>query len=96
LSYWPYASYLMLNDWKKRRDIKRKLDQIYKHYEPEFTGAAKTSNDYFAVQDIFEVETADLTSELEKSITGEYGKRQKGTALSCRHGVAIQLLEAMG
>jgi hypothetical protein len=66
----------MFDEWKKRRKLKKELEEIDRLYAPDFR-AAKSENDYHAVRAGYDVETAETISELRRMETAKLVKRAK-------------------
>jgi hypothetical protein len=71
----------MLNSWKKRRQLQREIDEIYKSHESEFR-SAKTDQDHHFIYDMFQGESAELTRELERMTTIRMRKKAARFGLS--------------
>ena len=66
----------MFDNWKKRRNLNQELAEIEKAYASDFR-AAKTQDDYNAVRSVYDIETAEIVSELRWMQTAKLRRRAK-------------------
>lgn len=64
----------MFETWKRRRKLERELAKLYDHYAPQLK-AARTEDDYREAREPFDIDAADIVSELERLKTRKIRER---------------------